>query len=234
MKRFALIGMVASAGLAASANGAIFTTYQDPAGDRELKYFAPTDGDIYGSLLIDTAIDFQVDLTEEGLGVLTFPGATITKTAAVSDVTELVPGTIFAAEVFNATFEIRDADDNLILAGTYGNAAEKPFGADLTMLTTSATLNANSTAPGGSLEYTVGDAIASALATQGLVAGGAVDAAWTITAITSTVINEGGFFTDFEANSAFTGTLEVLPVPTPGAVGLAALAGIAGVRRRRA
>lgn len=233
MKRIGLIGMVAGAGLSASANGAIFTTYQDPAGDRELKYFAPTGAELFGSLLLDTTIDFQVDLTEEGLGVLTFPGATITKTAAVSDVTELVAGTVFAAEVFNADFEIRDAGNNLILSGSYGYAGEKPFGADLTMLTTSATLNANSTAPGGSLEYTVGDAISTALASQGLVAGGAVDAAWTITAITSTEINEGGFFTDFEANSAFSGTLEVLPVPTPGAIALAGLGGLAAIRRRR-
>jgi hypothetical protein len=236
ISRFGLTSIALWAGaIAAPASAAIFTTYQDPAGDREFKYFAPGPEDLMGQVSIDAEIDFQIDLTEEGLGVLSFPGATISKSAQVSDVTELVAGTLFTAEVFNATFEIRDSEGALILAGSYGMNAEKPFGGDLMVLTESGTLNTNSTDVGGSLTYSVGDEITDALASAGLTIGGAVDGVWTITAITAVAIEENGFFGDFEANSAFTGTIGVIPIPAPAAgllVGL--MGGLSALRRHRA
>lgn len=233
MHRVTLAGALALCALAGSAQAAIFTTYQDPAGDREFKYTAPAGNDPYGKIAINTAINFQVDLTEEGLGVMTFPGATITKSADVSTADAIIPGVIHIAEVFNADFEIRDAANNLIIAGEYGNTSQKPWGADLTLLGTSATLNANATAAGGSLVYSLGPALSNALAGGGLALGASVDAVWTVTALTSNQINNTGFLKTFEANSAFTGTFEVVPVPTPGAVSLLAAAGAVGLRRRR-
>ncbi len=241
-------GMIVAAGalmaLAGSANAAAFLTFLDPAGAREVKYTAPTGGGTFGTLTATATVDFQIDLTEHGLGVVIFDNVTYTKTAKVS--AAWMSGSSFNAEVYDATFSYTDGA-NTVLSGSFGSGFTGTNGGDLFINGLSGSIGSNADVAGGSLVYNFGSApiqpgnpgagadLAALLATVNLAFGNAIDGNWTLTGITPrpNVFEVGGqtFIQSFDANAAFSGTVDI--VPTPGATALAGLGLLVGLRRRR-
>jgi len=222
MKISVLLGAVGAATVAASAQGAAFFTYADPSGGREVEYTAPVNPGDDGFLFVSATVDFTVDLTEHGLGVLTFDDATFVKTAYVGPATAIIPGIFYTAEVLDGYFRYETAGGDMILEGSFD-------GADLNVLVNSGSLVTNPSPAGGGLTYNYGSPLTTAFQGSGYALGDAIDASWTLTAITNVAVLPNGYFDSFEANAAFTGTAAV--VPTPGAISLA-LAGVAFAGRR--
>ncbi|HVZ93425.1 MAG TPA: hypothetical protein VG797_02840 [Phycisphaerales bacterium] len=235
--RQGLYALAATAGIAATAgstNAAIYFTFDDPSAALEVQYVAPTGPADTGDLTYNTSIpvDFVVDATDEGaLDAVTFQAIFSTATT-VGAVTQVGASTYTAP--ISGQFEFRRADNNqLILSGMYNGA---------TMFITSivGSLLADGTVDGGSLFYSPGPALTSALAGVGYALPGfnlaqAMDAVWTLTAITRVqLIQFGGegprFLDSFNANAAFTGTVRV---PTPGSIALVGLAGLSLAGRRK-
>lgn len=231
--------------LAGSANAAAFLTFLDPAGAREVKYTAPTGDEGFGTLTATATVDFQIDLTDHGLGVVVFDNVTYRKTAKVSAAT--MQGSSFRAEVFDAEFSYTDGA-NTILTGNFGAGTQGgPNGGDLFINGLSGSLTSNADAVGGSLTYVFGTAPIQAgnpgagadlnalLATVSLAFGAAIDGNWTLTGITPrpNVFEIGGenFLVSFDSNAAFSGTVDI--VPTPGTAALAGIGLLMGLPRNR-
>jgi len=213
-----------------SANAAsIFLTYADPPGELSVHHETAGPGGSFSTLTVGTQVDLAIDLTDFGMGEVDFLGATFNKTVNIGSVTEVQPG-LFIANATDGFFEFLDGDNNFIAGGTYGlgGASGAAF-----ILTASGNLTANASFVGGDLEYTVGSFLQGILDAENLTIDvGSADASWTLTAITpdAFVTNEG-FFSTFDSNGSFTGTIET--IPAPGAVALLGLGGLAATRRRR-
>lgn len=238
----AAAGLMAVAG---SANAAAFLTFLDPAGAREVHYTAPSGNATFGTLTATAVVDFQLDLTDHGLGVVLFDNVVYTKTAKVSNA--VMSGSSFRAEIFDAEFSYTDGA-NTILSGTFGTGAGgTDNGGDLFINGLSGSITSNADAVGGSLAYTFGAApiqagnpgagstLAALLATVNLAFGAAIDGNWTLTGITPrpNVTEVGGiqFIASFDSNAAFSGTVDI--VPTPGTAALAGLGLLMGMPRNR-
>lgn len=240
MKRALIVAGVAGMAVG-SANAAVFLTFADPPGAREVTYIAPTSGgDAYGILNASGSVNLEIDLsfvTGNAADVLVFSGADFAQTVSVGEVTVLSPST-WEAPLSNGSFSFYDAGGDLIFSATYTSGATFIFG------NSGATTTSN---PEADLVFTVGPAFTSALPAS-LVADGmtellALDASFTLTALlfadnqklVSMDNNGDGFpekyFNTFEANSAFTGTADL--IPTPGTLALAGLGLMAAARRRR-
>lgn len=234
---------------AGAANAAAFLTFQDPAGGREVVYTAPTKPGALGSLDVTGVVSLQFDLTSFGLGVVTYAGLNYHKTADVGPAIDLGDDN-FKAEVYNGHFEYRDPSQGnaLILSGDFGTGlSQGPNGANLLVTGLSGALVANATAKSGSLSYGFGTGVIqpgnpgagsdlpSYLAANNYAFGAAIDGNWTITGIAPVPsLLDDGFLNSFDANAAFSGTIEVNRVPTPGTAALAGVAGLILARRRRA
>lgn len=232
--------------LAGSANAAAFLTFLDPAGAREVTYTAPVGNATFGTLTASATVNFQIDLSDHGLGVVNFQNVTYTKTAKVGNVT--MQGSAFRAEVFDATFSYTDGA-NTILTGAFGTGAGGTAnGGDLFLNGLSGSLSSNADAVGGSLSYHFGSApiqvgnpgagsdLNALLATASLAFGDAIDGNWTITGINKRPsIFEGGdglmYLRSFDSNAAFSGTVDI--VPTPGTAALASIGLLMGLPRNR-
>jgi uncharacterized protein (TIGR03382 family) len=241
-----IVAAAALSAIAGSANAAAFLTFLDPAGAREVKYTAPTGGATFGTLTATAVVDLQIDLTDSGLGVVLFDNVIYRKTAKVSNAT--MNGSSFSAEVFDAEFSYTDGA-NTVLSGTFGTGAGGTAnGGDLFINGLSGSISSNADAVGGSLVYNFGAApiqvgnpgagssLSALLATVGLSFGAAIDGNWTLTGISPRpMVFEGGngqnFIASFDANAAFSGTVDI--VPTPGTAALAGLGLIMGLSRRR-
>jgi uncharacterized protein (TIGR03382 family) len=241
-----IVAAAALSAVAGSANAAAFLTFLDPAGAREVKYTAPVGNATFGTVTATALVNLQIDLTDNGLGVVTFNGVRYTKTAKVSNAT--MNGSSFSAEVFDAEFSYTDGA-NTVLSGSFGTGAGGTAnGGDLFINGLSGSISSNADAVGGSLAYNFGSApiqagnpgaggtLQALLATASLAFGAAIDGNWTLTGITPRPnVFEGGnglnFLASFDANAAFSGTVDI--VPTPGTAALAGLGLVMGLSRRR-
>lgn len=224
------------AGLAvASADAAVTLTFADPPGGREVSYTAPNPGDTFGVLNAVATVNLSIDLsvvTGDVADVLTFNGASFVHSAELGALSIATP--FFSeAPLANGSFSFVDAGGDLILAATYDMGATFLFGP------AGAVTQAN---PDSNLVFTVGPAYVNALPAS-LLAGGftaleAIDSSFTLTSLLfaaggQTVVVDGDtYFNSFQANSAYTGTANV--VPAPGAIAFAGLGGLLAARRRRA
>lgn len=245
MKTGILVAAGALMAVAGSANAAAFLTFLDPAGGREVKYTAPVGNATFGTLTATAVVDFQIDLSDHGLGTVVFDNVTYSKTAKVS--AAWMNGSSFNAEVYDAVFSYTDGA-NTILTGAFGTGTQGgPNGGDLFINGLSGSISSNADAVGGSLSYVFGNApiqvgnpgagadLNALLATVQLAFGAAIDGNWTLTGITPRPNvfegSAGTFITSFDANAAFSGTVDI--VPTPGAAALAGMGLLVGLRRRR-
>lgn len=234
----AVVGLGAATASAGLSPGTVSFTYANQEGGQSLSY-AFNEGDSLGTITVDSMVDVSFNFT--GIGGTSgevIQNVRVTKTASVSSATEISPGT-FLAEVFDASFTFMDtlgtpdpSDDVEILSGTYGVGTR---GADssgaLFIVGSSGSIVANSTFGGGELSYTLGSSLASLLSDGGLFLGEQADASWTITNVDPGVQDAGnGFFENFIADSAFTGSFNA--VPSPGSMALASVAGFFLVRTR--
>ena len=234
----AVVGLGAGTASAGLSPGTVSFTYANQEGGQSLSYTFD-EGDALATITVDAMVDVSFNFT----GIGGTPGEVIedvrvTKTASVLSATEIGPGT-FLAEVFDASFTFMDtmgtpdmSDDVEILSGSYGTGTRgtESTGA-LFIVGSSGSIVANSTFDGGELSYTLGSGLATLLSDGGLVLGEQADASWTITNVDPGVQGDGnGFFEDFIADSAFTGSFTA--VPSPGSMALASIAGIFLVRTR--
>lgn len=230
------LGTAAGIALAAGqANAAIYFTFDDPSAALEVQYDGPNFSGDLGDLTYNTSIpvDFVVDATDEGASAPISFAAIFSTATTVGAVTQVGPGA-YTMPV-SGEFQFRRADNmELILSGQYTGA---------TMFITSVvgSLLADGTVDGGNLLYTPGPALFAGLMgvgydLPGFNSAAAMDAVWTLTAITGINLiqfEQGGprFLNDFNANAAFTGTVRV--IPTPGSAMLAGCAGLVLAGRRR-
>lgn len=248
--KIGLIALAAGslAAVAGSAQAAAFLTYLDPAGGREVHYTAPAGPGLLGTLDASATVNLQVDLTDHGLGVVTYNGLHYTKHASVGPA-QAGPGGSYSAEVYDCTFSYTDpANGNaLVLSGAFGTGAQGSNGGDLFINGLSGSVSSNSDALGGSLSYSFGPSAIQAgnpgagtslsdyLLTALLAFGDAIDGNWTLTGITPrpAVLEGSNFLASFDSNAAFSGTVDIVRVPTPGAAALAGCGLLVGLTRSR-
>jgi len=225
LSSLAAIGAVTCSASAAS----IFLEFADPPGELSVAYTTAGPGEMFGTLAVDTAVDFEIDLTEFGMGAVEFVDAQFIHTVNIGQVVEPVPGT-FVAQATSGMFEFLDSGGNLILSGAYGQGGTS--GA-VFVLSQSGGLTANASFVGGELSYMVGDFLQSVLDDNNQVLDfSSADAAWTLTGITPGVtVTDEGFFSSFDSNGSFSGTIATIPAPA--SVALLGLGGFAAARRRR-
>lgn len=227
-----LIACAAAAALPAAALGGVTFTFDDPGSGSEFTYLGPTPNNQVGLVGFRNDIPVDLEVRDDAALPTDAPLASFsaffqvqwTVGAIFTEATDLVQ-----SATLSGTFQWVDAVTNqVILSGEFAEAAIVSFGIAGSVVTSSDIV-------GGQLAYTAGapliDAGVSTLVNP-------QDAVWTLTNIVSVgagappiVEIEGNrFFNTFVANAAFTGSAEI---PTPGAVAIAAVAGVAGLRRRR-
>lgn len=232
--------LVAAAGIAtcaATAHGAIFFTFSDPVGARQVTY-SENPGSMFGSMSYssDAVVNLIVDGSEEGMPAALVYETRLEMNISVGQATALpnAPGA-FASPLFGnfifyqqfggpafATGDPRGEEE--ILRGTFDSAIMLTVGGAGALITTSENQFG--------LSYTASGALLDQINAVGIPQlFGFKDAVFTLTDVLPTLsIGDSGRLTDFTANAAYTGTAEV---PAPGAVGLLALSGLAAARRRR-
>lgn len=231
-----LLGVASAAQAGMSFNpGVISMTYADPAAEQSVVHTTGGMGDSSSTVTVNTNVVLEFDLSGIGGGTEVFANTRIDKVVSVGTVNEVSPG-VFIADAFDGMFTFTDtkgtadvSDDEVILTGNYGTTAGSS-GA-VFILSESGNLTANDSFVGGSLELGIGPALASILG-PGFTVGDDRDASWTLTNITPDAsVNEFGFFNDFFADGAFTGSFNV--VPNPGSVALAGIGGLMLIRSRK-
>lgn len=235
---FAGAASVASAGPMLEQN--IVLTFSDPsAAQREIRYSQPAGPGQDGSLTYQTAVPIELEIQLEDVGINTplLIDANLTMTIAVGQAS---PGSLpnqFISSVFG-TFEFRRASDNeVLIIGEIGDGSLARRGS-------SGGVDANGLMASIQFDVTFTNAMVDELLGAGYAFPGfdtsrEGTAAWTLTRILQTVpggptmvVGSDSFLSSFNADSAFTASLPV--VPTPGAISLIAAAGVLvmGIRRR--
>lgn len=219
----ALCAALAAGGLCASTQAAVFFTFDDPGQGPEISYTEGTDNNSDPGVLsyVGGQLDFIVDGTDEGLGVMTY-SASLQMEIFIGAVEGQV-GNILAAPILGGSFTFTDmgsGDD--LLTGSLSNGG-------LLTLETVGALIATSTTAG--LVMTEGPVLAAFLG--GLTLAPNFDMSFTLTNINpGTSKNAQDFITSFQANSAFTGNANV--IPTPGTAFLTGLSlSLLATRRKR-
>lgn len=222
----------AVAAVPAAAFGGITFTFDDPGSGAEFVHLGPTMGNPVGAVSFRN--DLPVDLEIRDDAALPTDPALATFSAFFE--VDWQVGSIFTgagdavqSATLSGTFQWVDAGSgDVILSGAFTEAAIVTFGIAGSIVTSSDIV-------GGQLAYTVGQPLID-LGIDTLI--DPQDAVWTLTDLAAAgagappIVEIDGerFFNTFTANAAFTGTAEI---PTPGAMAIAAAAGIAGLRRRR-
>lgn len=226
---YALCALV---GAAAPASAAVFFTFEDPTGGREVRYHSPGQ-DPFGTMTYGEGfnpaplLDFVLDASEEGGSVHHIPANLVWTNWQVGAIT--TAGPITSADV-SGEFDFIDrsggaTDGQSILSGSFSmGLVIQAIGAGSVV-----------TSSDGGLAYNIGPAF-SAREPQIISLEPWQDGAYTLTDITfetflTVTMNGQSYFDDFTANAAFSGTANAV-IPTPGSIGLAML-GVAGLIRRR-
>ena len=181
-----------------------------------------------GLLVFDqtTALSFSINATSEGLGVINFPNARLVMSMAVPPAVDQGGG-FFRANV-TGTFSIYDFTGNTrrdILTGTLTGGQFLKFGSSHVIL-----LNSNS-----GLTYSAGPALTSVLG-PGRTLAPSHDGTFALSNVrtpsgATEILGPGNVFQTFFANTAFTGSTNV--IPSPGAIALLGAGGVLMARRRR-
>lgn len=174
----------------------------------------------------NAVLNFTVDGTNEGFGVVNFPNARLAVTMTLAPAVDMGGG-FFRAPVAG-NFAIYDFTGNVrtdIISGTVSAGTFIHFGSTNVIL-----LNNNT-----GLSYSAGPRLTALLA-PGRTLDNAQEGTFALSNVTNVmggpeIIGPGGAFQTFFGNTAFTGSTNV--VPTPGAIALGLLGGIAATRRRR-
>lgn len=223
-----IVAVCGLAAVSATHAGVITFTFTPPASGGTLTNVANGASVNTGLMAFDqnAALNFTIDGTEEGFGVVNYPNARMEMLMTLSPAVDLGEG-LFRASV-TGTFTIYDYSGNVrndLLIGTVSGGSFLRFGSTHTIL-----LNSNL-----GFAYSAGPGLA-ALLPAGRTLSGAQDAAFALTNVQTfdgnpDVIGAGGVFESFTANTAFTGSSSV--IPTPGTIVLGMCGGILALRRRR-
>ena len=228
----ALIAAAGIATCAASAHGAIFFTFSDPVGAREVSY-SENPGGLAGlmSYSSDATVNLIVDGAEEGMPSPLVYETRLEMNISVGQANAVpgVPGSFASPIGGEFIFYLRDdapfargCSEIEILRGTFDGGGLVALAGAGAVITTDDV----------GLVYTASGPLLQEINMVGInQLFGAFDAVFTLTDITPNInIGNSGRLGDFTANAAYTGTAAV---PAPGAVGLLALSGLAAARRRR-
>ncbi len=218
-------GMICAA--AGTSHAAIFFTFDDPDTPLEVSYVAG-DGGGAMSYSSEQPVELVVDAAEEGIGTpLTFQTMLVMDlNIGAAQMSVDLPGGFSAA--VNGTFTFFTVD------GARGNGAVEILRGEISsgrLVANSSAGAVISTAGLGDLTYIASGGLASEFSGAGI---GSIlpglDAVFTLTNISPFISATGDTINSFDANAAFTGTA----IPTPSALGLLTLGGVAiGARRRR-
>jgi hypothetical protein len=173
-------------------------------------------------------LNFTLDASSEGLGVVNFPNARMFMTMSISPARDLGGG--FFSATLSGAFTIYDytgGTRNDIITGTVTQSQFLKVGASHLML-----MNSNN-----SLTYTAGSRLTSLLGANKYIAPShdgtfALSNVRTLTG-NPEIIRPNLTFDSFTAVPAFTGSTNVVTIPAPGAWALAGLGGFIAARRRR-
>lgn len=225
MMRHALLATGLACACGTTASAAIFFTFEDPSTVREVSYtVAPGGGSAMINYSSDAPVELKIDGTQEGIPVVLEYSAILTmniNVGASSPLGGIVGG--FEAPISGEFFfTLDDGGAQEILRGTFDSGGLITLGAAGALITTDAT----------GLVYTPSGPLLDEIMDAGFSSFFAPhDAVFTLTDITPMlIVGQNGFFQNFTANAAYTGTTNV---PTPGALALGALAMISMTRRRR-
>jgi hypothetical protein len=221
----ALVGLFA--GPAALA-GVISFSFSPPTSGGTMTNIANAGGVDTGLLVFNqnAPLNFSVDGTNEGFGVVNFPNARLSMSMALSPAQDLGGGLFTAA--LQGTFAIYDFTGGTrsdIIVGTVSGGTFLHFAESNVIL-----LNSNT-----GLSYSAGPRL-SALLAPGRTLAAPQDGTFALSNVRNStggteILGPGGVFQTFFANTAFTGSSNV--IPTPGAIVLAAAGGLVVTRRRR-
>lgn len=223
------LALIVGAGLLAASTASagiitapVYFTYDDPAGQPlELTYTAGgggNDGSI--SFSSPNPIDLVVDASAGGWGVTTY---SVSLTLDLTVGTASGFGGVFFAPI-SGTFAFNDGVDD-ILTGVIDDGAFLTFG-------TTSSLQANS--GNGTLSMSAAGALLAQFGPNFNQLQPMFNVSWALSDISGVPsLNNDGYLTSFNANTAFVGSAEVRPIPSPGSAALLAIAGLVSVPRRR-
>ena len=171
-------------------------------------------------------LNFTIDGTQEGFGIVNFPNARLAMSMTLSPAQDLGGG-LFRAAV-QGSFSIYDFTGDVrsdIITGAVAGGTFLEFGASNVILLSNNT----------GLAYTPGPRLTSLLA-PGRSLAPTEEGTFALSDVRNieggpNIIGPRGVFTTFFANTAFTGTSNV--VPTPGSILLTVAGGLVITRRRR-
>jgi len=208
--------------------GIISFSFSPPPGGATMTNIANAGGVDTGLLVFNqnTALNFNIDGTSEGFGVVNFPNARLAVTMTLAPAQDLGGG-LFRAGV-GGSFSVYDYTGDVrsdIITGTLSGGTFLRFGGTNVIL-----LNNNT-----GLSYAAGPRL-NALLAPGRTLAPAQDGTFALSDVRNAndgpeIIGPGGAFLTFFANTAFTGSSNV--VPTPGAIVLTLAGGVAATTRRR-
>lgn len=214
--------------LCASAQAAVFFTFDDPGAGPEITYTAGSATDSGVVNFTGGLVSLIVDGSQEGIGTTSF-AASVAMEIFIGAV-EINSGGILVAPILGGSLEFTDSGSgDLIFEGSFNFDASN--GALLTLNSTGALL---STSTGAGLTLTEGAALSPFIG--GMHLSPTFDIAFTLTNISPfAFMTQDGFISSFTANSAFTGNANLVEIPSPGSLALvSASMAILGVRRKRA
>lgn len=233
----ALVALCAIGTVAAQANAAFFFTFDDPEAGNEVVYLQPENDTENGSMTYGMAtmptINFVVDAQDEGGGLHEFEANLFWTDWEVGEAS--TDAGITTASVSGA-FDFIDLDSgDSIVSGSFDLGFVLQANGAGSVITTS----------DGALTYVAGPALTAVEPNISFAI--PTDANWTLTNIQfldpqlgiepdpdpTVQVGDKTFFRSFSASAAFTGTSEG-EIPAPGVLALTGLAGLTGLRRRRA
>lgn len=227
-----VLAMSALAGvMAASANAAVYFTFDDPSTPLELSYVAGSGGG-NGSISYSSAarVDLVVDGSEEGWGITTYSARlTMNLSVTASPMAPFPFGSVFGTFTFAIDDGLGGFEDILVgtaLAGMPGLMSAGGFAGAITFSNTGFEGD-------GGFDWTALNSLSNFFNGNSLF--GAQSASFSLAAINPGVfaLNNEGYIPSFSANAAFVGAAEVNPIPTPGTAALLGAAGLLGLGRRR-
>jgi len=208
--------------------GVISFSFSPPTSGGTLTSIAGAGGPDSGLMVFDqtSALNFTIDATGEGLGMINFNNARMFMTMTLPPATD-IGGGLYRSNV-TGTFTIYDYTGNVrsdILTGNVAGGQFLKFDTSHVIL-----LNSNS-----GLSYTAGPRLTAILGPGRTLApsqDGTFALANVRTATGGTnILGPGNVFETFFARTAFTGSTNV--VPTPGCIALLGVGGLMVARRRR-
>jgi len=221
-----------------------FADNPDPVG--QFAYFAPTGTQTAGVLAYNSEVkvDLDVDGTGEGGNEYTYSDATFEFFASVGQFGETQIPNVYLAPLTNGFFSFSNSADQLLMTGSFGTPNNPAY---LVIVVDVGSINVSALVGGLVLTPTATMLNDLSAPGPGGISPGVVgfnapfDSVWTLSnmsQLSTRYINNGKvrgvFLEDFVANSSYSGTTGIVPVPSPASATLAGLGlAVAGFRRKR-